>query len=143
MKALYSGAIDILVFFFTLELFGSILKVGNGTFYQELVFAIVFAGLMYIVPHVLLFFKISASTSTEFLLSALFSFLFFFVGYYALNFVDVSNTVFDAKIPILQPINFADKMVVLAAVGVFTAILSAGIQYLNKKKRKSSTSLSY
>lgn len=140
MKYLYNGILNVLVFFFVTSLFQPILTIGNGTFYERTLFGVAFAVVMYIAPHLLLFIKISLTDISEFIIQATLAALFFFLGYYALNFIEISSPMLDSKIPLLQPINFVDKSIALIVIGILTVLISMIIEAIGKKKKKSYSS---
>ncbi len=142
MKNLHTFIVNILIFFFVEELFNSILSIG-GSFYERLVYASIFAGLMYTIPHILLFFKIPITEVSEFVIGSGLAFLFFFLGYYMFSFVDIKGYIFDPKIPVIEPVSLVDKSVALLIVGIVAAGLAVGIKMLNKKRKRSSSYSSY
>lgn len=140
MKHLYTGILNVLIFFFITDLFSPIITIGNGTFYEKFIYSVVFAVLMYVAPHILLFVKVSLTEVSEFIIQAVLASLFFFLGFYIFGFIEISSAFFDSKVPIMQPINFGDKSVALIVIGSLAAAISIGVQMLGKKRKKSYSS---
>jgi len=135
MKNLYLILRNLMVFTFIVVIFGSNNIIKDNSVSSILLVGLLFGIVMMLIPSVLKYFKLPITPSTVFVMSLIFSFLFYFLGLYVFNLINIpSSGVLDFGVSFIQPIKLQDRTVTIVLLSLFSAFISSLIDFLSKKK---------
>lgn len=138
MKGSQGFLIGFITFYFISYLFQSIMTFDGGNFFgfeRVFVAAISFGILVAMMPSILNFFKIKGSNQALLFGGVVVSFVYFFLGYYALDLFNVRNSgdvVFFHKDLVLS---VDDPILVVMLMSLITSGLIVGFQSISGKKK--------
>ena len=136
MKRIFVILLNLLVFFFVMNIFTPTIQVqGISGFTQtinSIVVGLIYGICMMMVPNILKFFKLSVQTSSMYLMSIFVSFLFFFISRYFFNLINLGT----GNITIIPGIiiSLPDQTVTIVFLSIITAIFSVSMLKLSGNK---------
>lgn len=133
MKEVYVTLRNMLLFFFIVAVFSGTIIVRNNTVADKVIVGLVFGLVMAFLPMILKFFKLPVNTGSLLLVGIVFSFLFYFLGLYVIEFISITGGRVDVGISDLD-FTFEDKTVALVVLSVTSAFLSIVLETLGKQK---------
>lgn len=133
MKEVYVTLRNMLLFFFIVAVFSGTIIVRNNTVADKVIVGLVFGLVMAFLPMMLKFFKLPVNTGSLLLVGIVFSFLFYFLGLYVIEFISITGGRVDVGISDLD-FTFEDKTVALVVLSVTSAVLSIVLETLGKQK---------
>ncbi len=136
MKKFFVVLLNMLVFFFVMNIFAPTIQVkGIPGFTQNInsiLVGLLYGFFMMLVPNILKFFKLGVQTSAIYLMSVLVSFIFFFASKYLLNLINLGQ----GNITIIpgMTITLLDQTVTIVFLSIFTSIFSVSMIKLSSSK---------
>jgi hypothetical protein len=134
MKNVYKTLVNLLAFFFIVSLFINVLIIKGGNDFSNVILpALIFGVLVAALPSILNFFKIKESTGALLLGGLVVNFIYYFVGYYALDFFTIATGRVKFGFEALT-LNIDDTTLGLIVVSLVSAALSVILEALSKRK---------
>lgn len=133
MRELYVTLRNMLLFFFIVAVFSGTIVVRDNTVVDKILVGLAFGAVMASLPMLLKFFKLPVNTGSLLLVGIVFSFLFYFLGLYVIEFITITGGTVDFGVSDLD-YKFEDKTVALVVLSVTSAILSIVMESLSKQK---------
>jgi len=135
MKNVYVTLRNMMLFFFLVVIFGGALRINNGKVLDEIIVALVFGVFMSFIPNILKFLKLPVNPGSMILMGVIVSFVFFFVGLYLFNFINIIGQTIVLGISFLDPIVLPDKTFTLVVLSLVAAIFSIGLELMSQKNK--------
>jgi hypothetical protein len=132
MRQVYSIIQNALVFFLVTEIFVGVMVVGNGSFSDKFLTAIIYGSFITIIPNLLKFMKLNVNSGSLILAGLLVALLFYILGFYLLGFLNFTGNTIDLGTSVISTIKVADKTIGMIYLSVISAIASVGMDILRR-----------
>ncbi|MFS8130460.1 MAG: hypothetical protein ACMG57_00625 [Candidatus Dojkabacteria bacterium] len=140
MQKIFTVILNMLIFFFLVVVLspniqvGSVFGIAPNSVVNSVLVGIIYGIFIMLIPNFLKFLKLPVNGGSMILMGIIVSFIFFFVGIYIFGFVGVNNQPVNLGLALVSPIILQDRTVALVFLSIVSALVSIGMEMLNKKK---------
>lgn len=134
MKNVYNWALGFFVFFFLVAIFAPIMSFTRwGDFDGRFISAFLFGIVVAMLPTILGFFKIKENNGALFLIGSMVNFIFYFLGYYALNLFEIAERGTVAFFHSSLRVTVEDKVLALFLISLLSSVIIVSLQSISRK----------